>query len=90
MSFIGLDILQISYRYLTCGFSQNYGKTKVVDSDHDLPLEETLTQLLIKIKITATIIYSQKKCLSISKKVSANLFGSMIILRFGETKVAKE
>ena len=54
-------------------------------------LQYSLSQFLVKIKITTTILYSQKNVGIIQlKKNDKFFFDSIIILRFGDTKVGKE
>ena len=78
--------------------SNNYAKIKI-NSDDDLPLKKTLTEhilvmlmkFLTKIKITTTIMYSQKIFHINELENNGNkFFGIKIMLNFGEAKVARE
>ena len=53
-------------------------------------LKYSLSQALLKIKITTTITYFQKNVrINQLKNNDKNPFDSIIMLRFGETKVTK-
>ena len=92
--FIGLDTLQAKKMV-----SHNYARTKV-DSYDSLPLEKTsilnmlsrsLSSFLIKIKSTTTKYIIFEKCLYLLAKNNDKTFlGSIIMLRFCETKIVKK
>ena len=69
-----------------------------IDSDDELPLEETLTlhNVIIFTKLVFNKdqnyycnIFLEKYSYQLAKKVTTIFFDSVIIFRFGETKVAK-